>query len=392
MSAYDVPMRARLAPLRRRGLLALCVIGLVVSAAYATANLRHGTYTAEAVMLVPSGGTTGDPGRADEASKLAATYALAIPQDARVRSLVAGRLGVSDKQARDHMTVANDADTAILRLRYSGSSAAVATAGANAMVRAVLDRSVRRTIRRGSLALVRLPDPPAHNKVGGLTPILIGLIAGIFLAVVLVVGVERSDPRIDDIRGLEAEAPCPVSEIDSRSRGSFFAVLERRRQLIGESTGHVSILPCSWVSAQHARDVALLLAQADPSEVRLDLPMPLLRGNAGRDGRPAVSRPRRIDRTRESRADGVLLLSVANGPDTDGDWEGLALDSDLTVLVVGTGGRVAEVRRAIASLNQFGVTPGWMFLVRAMPRRHWQAQAAMRSARRGLPDQEAAET
>ncbi len=297
MSAHDVPIRTRLAPVRRRGVVALCVVALVTVAAYATAGLRAGTYTAEAVMLVPSGARSGDPGRADEASKLAGTYALAIPQDARVRQAVATSLGVSDKQARDHMTVANDANTAILRLRYSAASAAVATDGAKAMVRAVLDRGVRQTIRPGSLVLVRLPDPATHNDIGTLTPILIGLIAGIFLAVVIVVGIERSDPRIDDIGSLEDEAPCPVSLVARGSSGSLVAVLERWRQLIGKRGGYVAILPCSWWSMQHARDVGLLLAEADEeNEVSVDLPLPSLRGNAGKAVRDTTHPRRKIER------------------------------------------------------------------------------------------------
>ena len=353
-------LRSRLAPIRRRGLVVLTTILLVMGIAYLTASARSGTYTGEAIMLVPSGARGDDPGRADEAAKLAGTYALAIPQAARIRQSVADSLGVSPVKARDHMSVANDANTAILRLRYTASSGRVAAQGARAMVQAVLARSAWKTIRRGSLVLVRPPDRPSHQSAGTLTPLVVGLFCGIFLSIVLLVGLERSDARIDDVAELGAESPCPVSAIDERSKGTIVAVLERWRRLLDKPVGQIAILPCTPSLARRANEVVSLLAQVRDESSE---------NSSGRDAEP-----------------GKLWFKVGDAPGSEGAGEALALEADLTVLVVGEGTRVRDVRGAIDVLSQFGVSPAWMFFVTPRERKAPGLLVPGRTAAAGVSD------
>jgi capsular polysaccharide biosynthesis protein len=349
MNGGNRSLRARLAPLRRRAPAIVAAVVLVTAAAIATASLRGGSYTAEAIMLVPSGSRGGDPGRADEAAKLAATYALAIPQDARIRRTVATKLGVTTRQVRTHMFVANDANTALLRLRYTSASRQDAVTGAAAMSKAVLDRSAWRTIKRGSLVLVRPPDPLTQKKAGLLTPTLIGLMFGIFLAIIIVIALERSDIRIDDSDALAAEVACPVSALDDE-RGSLAAVVERWRQLLGGG-GEVAILPCTTGVRQGAREVAALLVKTGGAFM-LDSRNPSGTGNSS----AAVSHSQEI-------SPAPLFLSLDDPPGSGG--ENRALHADLTALVVAEGTPAADVRQAVELLHKFGVSPVWMFLVRS---------------------------
>src|SRR5688572_22881165 len=103
--------------LRRRGwvLLVSAVLGGVIASALTAA--RPETHTAEAVLVVPSGAGEGDPGRASDATRLAATYAQVLENDARVLGAAAEELSLPVEEVKEALSVDAIPDTSLLRVQ-----------------------------------------------------------------------------------------------------------------------------------------------------------------------------------------------------------------------------------------------------------------------------------
>src|SRR6266699_1568139 len=80
--------------LLRRGGIVLLAVALVTLAAYLVTSGLHPSYTPEGLVVVPAGAGPKGPGNAQEATKLAGTYAAVIPQDARLLDRIARSSGV----------------------------------------------------------------------------------------------------------------------------------------------------------------------------------------------------------------------------------------------------------------------------------------------------------
>ena len=114
----------------RRGwwVIAASVIG-VVAVTLVISPPSSTVYTAESVLVIRSGATVNTPGSANEANRLAVTYAELIPQDIQVLERISRSLNVPTDVVEDHLDVVNDPSTSILRIRFTASRASVAVNG-----------------------------------------------------------------------------------------------------------------------------------------------------------------------------------------------------------------------------------------------------------------------
>jgi hypothetical protein len=209
------------------------------------AELGSSGYTAEAVLVTSSGGGPNGPGYGDQAVKLGPSYASSIADDARVLAFVAKKLGTTVDDVDDHATVKNDKDTAVLRLRYQADDDARAEKGAWAMADAVTGPApISDSVEPGTLALVRKGDAESPSANAAIT-LPVGALLGLCLGLVLMLALERADPRVDDPEQLEDEFRCPSILVDEVTPSMAAALLERWAILTGQSHPTVALIPTS---------------------------------------------------------------------------------------------------------------------------------------------------
>jgi capsular polysaccharide biosynthesis protein len=323
--------------LRRRGWVVALTVVVAALFAYVVASTRAPKYTAEGVAVVAAGARL----TPDQANGLAITDAVLIPKDDTIAAYVARSLGTTVKQVRDRLGIFNDATTAILRIRYTGRSAAAAREGATAALHAIAGpHPVSRNIAPSSIQVVRFPATPTGVK-GVSTLVVIGLIVGLALGFLLLAAWERTDPRIDDVDELAAAAAAPTTSFDSLSESGAAALLERWRKLAGRETMSVAFVPATARLEQNLEDLVALLAFSDESTIVSTRP-------------PTHSDSPRGDET------SFVVGGVPGGAQAG---EGVALQSDLTVLVVEHGTRRADLTQALEALHRFGIHPDWTMLV-----------------------------
>jgi hypothetical protein len=171
-------------------------------------------------------------------------------------------------------------------------------------------------------------------------------VLGLILGLVLLVAWERSDPHVSDARSLSSQFGCPATPADRLSPDAAHALLERWASLTDRVPARVAMLPADAGSVAPADEVARLLAQSGEGVRYLDarsgaIPQALGNGHLGDD------------------SDSVVLVHAA--PPAQGG-EAVALSCDLTVVVVRSGARSAEIRHMAEELANFGVVPAWALL------------------------------
>lgn len=222
-------MKRFLAPIRRRWWVVVLCIVVASATAYGAAKLRAQSYSAEAVLVVPASGP--GPGHADEAKGLATTYAALIPQDQQLLRYVGARFGLTAKQAGRHITATTDTTTALLVVHYRANRQEIARRGAIVIARAVTGpHPATPNIAANSLSVVHLPTHASTSR-GPRSIIALGAILGIFVGIVLLIALERSDPRIDDKYVLAAHAGCPATCVSELSEATTAGLLARWRTL-----------------------------------------------------------------------------------------------------------------------------------------------------------------
>jgi capsular polysaccharide biosynthesis protein len=351
--------------LLRRGGIVLLAVALVPLAAYFVASGLHRSYTAEALVVVPSGAGPHGPGNAQEADKLAVTYAAVIPEDDRVLDRIARTAGVGTSLVKRELKVVTDEGTSLIRLRFTDDRRDVAVAGARAAAQAVTaQRLVTPSIAPGSIALVRFPTVPDQSSRPA-TTVPIGIVLGLILGLILLVAWERADARTDDVASLEAETGCPAMRLGDLSTGSMTALLQRWDALAGRSEPRIALVAAAahaesaTVAAAHRLHAAaemegMPIAIEDRRAGAADGERPPSRSNGSGDPDAAyggVAKPG--DRT-------TLVIGGVPGSNVAG--EAVALDADFVVLVASPGTRAVDIRAAVAVLEQFGVSPGWALL------------------------------
>jgi hypothetical protein len=161
----------------------------------------------------------------------------------------------------------------------------------------------------------------------------------------LLVAWERSDPHVTDARSLSSQFGCPATPADRLSPDAAHALLERWASLTDRVPARVAILPADKSSVAQAREAAALLAGSGDAVRYVDArsgALPEVLANGHPDG-----------------SDSVVLVHA--GPPGRGG-EAVALGCDLTVVVVRSGARNAEIRQMAEELANFGVVPAWALL------------------------------
>jgi hypothetical protein len=186
--------------------------------------------------------------------------------------------------------------------------------------------------------------PAAATHTG--RTVAIGAVLGLILGLVLLVAWERSDPHVSDARSLSSQFGCPATPADRLSPDAAHALLERWASLTDRVPARVAMLPADAGSVAPADEVARLLAQSGEGVRYLDARsgaflQALGNGHLGDD------------------SDSVVLVHAA--PPAQGG-EAVALSCDLTVVVVRSGARSAEIRHMAEELANFGVVPAWALL------------------------------
>jgi capsular polysaccharide biosynthesis protein len=319
--------------LRRRGLVVLLATVVTAGAAYAVAALRTDSYSTEGIAVIAANRALSP----DQAVGLAVTDAVLIPRDDAIAESVARALQTTPKDVRHRLSVFNDPATAILRISYRGATASEAQAGATAVLRSIAGpRPVSSNIAAGSIQIVRLPTLPAASR-GTPTLVAIGVILGLALGAILLVAWERADPRVDDLDDLGAVVATPAVSFDTLSDAAAAALLGRWRKLGAGPPVSVALVPATENLEPTLGDLAYALARGNDTTMV---------------AAPLASRQVRPIRFETS----LVPAGVPGGPLAG---EGVASACNVTVLVVKSGTRRADLRRALEALHRFGVEPAW---------------------------------
>jgi capsular polysaccharide biosynthesis protein len=311
--------------LRRRLWLVLICVAVVTGVAAVFAQPGSSSYTSESVLLVRSGATTNTPGNANEANRLAITYAELISQDSQVLQRVSQTLDTPPADIEDNVEVINSPNTGILRIEYTEDSADEAINGARAFADALAGPEPASTNFNG-LALSSLPDSASSNSTVG-TSLATAAVLGLGIGIALSVVWERLHVRIDRGDDLADTVDCPVSDLEELSNEAIAALAHR------------------WSS----------LSRSQPAKVALV---------AATEGRQVFveSTARVFNRVLESdlsHADAPMLLLPAGMPGTAEVGESVVQNADVVVLVVPERVEASRVREVVASLGDFGAKPQW---------------------------------
>ena len=282
-------------------------------------------YSAQSMVVVPafdaSAPHTGTSKYADEADKLAVTYAALIPEDPTIRRAVGRAAGYTPAQAGARISVGNPPSTALLALGFSASPKRRAVRGAEALRTAVLHSSSTAIPRKSVLAVrgVHVTSGPRSRK----SALAVGIVLGLVLGLVLMVAWERFDARIDDIEALREEGNRPATPLGAIPSSPI--LLERWRQLAGTAWPRVALLPLGKSAERRAMQLADVLAASpnEPGAFEFVVEAPILGG-----------------RSREVPT----------------------LPADLFVLVVKKGTRARKLHAALGALSEVGAAPDWLVL------------------------------
>ena len=327
---------------------------LVTAVAGLVGSLASSDTVTEALVIVPSGASAEGPGAAGEATRLAVTYAGAIPDDDGVQRAVSRRLGWSPDTVSDSISVTNPPDTAVLRISFEAPDRRESLAGAEAIVGALVGPApMARSVAPNSLQSVRAPETVDEaGGIGGAIPV--GIVLGLALGVVLAVAWERADPRFDTSEQLAEAMHCEATSLDRLAPDAAAALVGRWRDLTGGSR-RVTLVAATRDRGGSVLRVAGWLSEAAEA--------------GGMDVR--VSSPDELDREGPGESLGAgygssaaLVLVVGGVPGGHGAAERAALLGDALVVVVPRGARRAEAIGAVQFLSQLtGKGPSWALLV-----------------------------
>jgi capsular polysaccharide biosynthesis protein len=344
------------------GVIALCAITVAILA-YLVASARSTTYSAEALGVVHQSSSL----TPDQANRLAVTYASLIPKDAAIRRRVAAAVETTPGEVGRRLSVFNDSTTALLRIDYRGTSADDALAGARATLRSLAGPNpTSANIAPGSIGVVQLPTRASGSK-NVKSSVVVGVLLGLGLGALLVIALQRGDPRIEDTDELTAQLGCPASAFEPLSDIGARALVERWRVLAGRpGLQVVALLPVREGMEEQLRDVALRLADAEESVEPLALAPGAHPEESLDDFGRATSTNGGSQRPGPARQ---LVLVAGHVPGDESGGEALAMMCDLTVLVVPQGLRRSEIEAAVGVLEKFGARPAWVIMVGARAER-----------------------
>jgi capsular polysaccharide biosynthesis protein len=327
-------------------------------------------YVAQVVLIVPaSGGGPTEGINPDDADHLAQTYAGIIPSDDRLLAAVGKKLGESASTVGQNLSVVNEQNTSLLQITYKDSQPDQAATGARAVAQLLSGASpVAAGIVPSSLDTVTLPKNPGPVAKSSGKAIVIGAALGLVLGIVLLIAWERSDPRVRDPRELSSQIGCPATPVDRLSPSAAYALLERWASLTDHVPARVAVLPASPTVQDQTEAVVSELRAAGGQLVRHV------------DARAGIV-PEDLANGAPDAETGVVLVH-AGPPGGESSGEAIALGCDLTVVVVPSGSRAADIRQLGEELTSFGIVPVWALLTsgsrRAAPPRAQLADAVAR--------------
>lgn len=322
-----------LALVRRRLLLVVLTAVAVAVLAYLLAGLRPVTHQADSTLLVESGGGAGGPGQANEALRLAFTYAEVIPRDADLLTAVAGTLQVPVSEVRENLSVGPIGDTALLRVSYTSADRAQAVAGSRFAAESVLEGTTTSdTVARGSVSLVGLAEDESVITTGGVSSstVPIGLVLGLALGGILAAAAERANRRVDNTDQAGATLDAPVLDLDAATTARREALVRRWSDagqagaptvvsVTGAATTYGDLVECCHRMAEGLPREQVMVAQ---------------------DGL------RRLEGT----APGTVVLVPAGVPGSGDPHEEVTARADLVVLVLPRSVQRSAVRRTVSDL------------------------------------------
>ncbi|MHB1585401.1 MAG: YveK family protein, partial [Acidimicrobiales bacterium] len=309
--------------LRRRAWL-LMVAALAGGAGGAWAGNHKGiSYSAQSTLVVQSGSGKAGPGNANDAAALAVTYSTLLPTDSTIVDSAARSLGVSPSTVSHHLSVSVVTGTAVMLLKYSAPTAAEAQRGARTVAQIAAGAAPpSAAIPTGSLVVVQLPTSASIagslHKVG----LPLGIVLGLAVGAILVIAVERADPRLDTAEQLASVGDCPATAVPG---GMTMAELTRAISRVVGPASRVTVVAVEEADQPTAQALGRALAS--------------------------------------DRASGEPLFEV--GPPFETAADELAAGSGPTVLVVAFGVPRRRVQVAVERLRLLGREPLWATLADA---------------------------
>ncbi len=282
-------------------------------------NHKGVSYSAQATLVVQSGSGRTGPGSANNADALAVTYSALIPTDATIVDSAARSLGISPSALSHHLSVSVETGTAVMLLKYAAPTGTSAVRGAQTIARAAAgDGPSSAAIPAGSVAVVQLPNTASIAGSLHKAGLPLGIVLGLAVGAILVIAVERADPRVDTADELATVCGCPASVPEGVSAAEIVRAISR---VVGPDNP-VTVVPMDTVDAGAARSLGHgLAADRAPGEPVFEVGPPF-----------------------ETRAD-----ELANGLGP-------------TVLVTGFGVPRRRVQAAVERLRLMGREPLWAAL------------------------------
>jgi hypothetical protein len=337
-------------PMQRRWYIVLLCLVVGVGVAFLVSSRTPALYQAEAVVLAPAVAPGGlPPGSPDAAAKSATNYATLIPLDDAVIAAAAAKAGVAPKDLRDSLTVTSDPGTALVRIDVVAKKALVAVDSAAAVATTVTRPDPPGQIVKDGLKLVTVPDAAVRVGESSSSALFIGGLLGLLVGLLAAFALERSDRRVDTADDLADLLGTPATDWGTVTPAEARALAYRWRSLSGVEAPEVAVVATAPMSRDDVKD---LLASLGPD------PAASARGAA--PGTPSAARAGA--RADDAGTSGDIGLVAVGAPGTGEGAELRTQTSDLVVVVVREGTRMAVVRESLVRLAEYGVVVVWGLL------------------------------
>lgn len=296
---------------RRRGWVVVLSVILVALVGYAVGSSKAPSYEAEAVLLVHAAVPVAE--QPNSSSQLAATYTALIPLDRKVETTVESQLPEVEGKS---YTVANDPNTAVLRVNFSAASSDGAIEGARVLSRAISGGNpVSGNIKPNTISIASLPTS-ASKSAASSELLIVSIFLGLLLGFVLVGFWRPRDVRLDTLRDLRQHLPCPCFAIDLGTRSGLHPLFD----VLADTDGRtLAVVPCTVKDKGNAQALVQALTNAFGSD-----------------------------------------RAVATGvPGSDEAGELAAATADATIVVIRAGERAVDLTRAADLLRRYGAEPAY---------------------------------
>jgi capsular polysaccharide biosynthesis protein len=296
---------------RRRGWVVVLAVILVALVGWVVGSSKAPSYEAEAVLLVHAAVPVAE--QPNSSSQLAATYTALIPLDRKIESTVEAQLPEVEGKS---YTVANDPNTAVLRLNFNARTSDGAIEGARVLALSIAGGNpVTGNIKANTISVASLPTS-ASKSAASSELLIVSIFLGLLLGFVLVSFWRPRDVRLDTLRDLRQQLPCPCFAIDLGKRSGLHPLFDVLADMDGRT---LAVAPCTSKDKGHVAALVKALTNAFG-------------------------------------ADRAIATGV---PGSDEAGELAAATADATIVVVTTGERAMDLNRAVDLLRRYGADPAY---------------------------------